>query len=113
MEFFEITTAAIEEEHAIVISALIEASLRQPKLPTQQCDVADLLPFVSALHLLGNLESVLDSVQGESKVELVVAVRGHSKSHLPLVVGFEELGELGVLRLGDLFEVGLSAVEVL
>ena len=52
-------------------------------------------------------------IQSESQIELVILIRSNSECELPLIVGFEELGKLGVLCLGHFLEVGLGSMDVL
>ena len=62
---------------------------------------------------LSDVESVFNSVKGESKVELVILIWGHREGEILLSICFQEFSELGVLRFRHLLKIGLGAVDVL
>lgn len=112
LEVLEVTARTIEEELAVEVVALVEALLCQTELSLHQCYVPNLLPLVGILGLFGDSERFLHSVQSQSQVEFVVSIRRHLVCQLELPVGLEELGQLRVLGLRHLLEVGLSPVHV-
>ena len=90
LEGFQISARAVEKQLRVVVCAFLEAALCQAEEAGHQCNVTNLPPFVGTLLFLSDVESILNSVKGEGKVELVILIWGHREGEILLSISFQE-----------------------